>query len=329
LIFPLDTTTEVQTDLSFIAPERLWMLAIVPVLIVLYVILVLRKKRTGMRFTNTALLGQVAPKQSQWRRHLAVAFSLASLVTLVVAWARPNGIEYVPRERATVVLVIDISQSMTAVDVEPTRLDAAKTAALAFVRELPAQYNVAIVSLSGNPAVRMPPSTDRVMAERTINALEPQDSTAIGEALYTSITALELGPRSDDGSLPPGAIVLLSDGQNTAGRSPLQAAGEVAELKVPVYTISYGTENGYVDIDDKRELATPDPELMKQIAADTGGDFHTAETATQLERVYSGIGSEIGQMPAEKEVTATWAGYGLAFAVLAALAAVSLGVKWP
>jgi Ca-activated chloride channel family protein len=328
-MLPLDTTTETTQAMSFIAPERLWLLAIIPVLIALYVYLVLRKKRTGMRFTNTTLLGQVAPKQSQWRRHLAVAFSLASLVTLTVAWARPNGIEYVPRERATVVLIIDISQSMNAVDVEPTRLEAAKSAALAFVKELPAQYNVAVVSLSGNPAVRMPPTTDRAMAQQTINALQPQDSTAIGEALYTAISALELGPRSDDGSLPPGAIILLSDGQNTAGRAPLQAAGDVAELKVPVYTISYGTENGYVDIDGTRERATPDPELMQQIAADTAGEFYTAESATQLERVYRGIGSEIGQMPAQKEVTATWAGYGLVLAVLAALGAVSLGVKWP
>ena len=111
---------------AFLQPERLWMLAVVPVLILVYILATRRRKRTGMRFTNTAVLGRVVRKQSQWRRHLAVALSLLSLVTLVLAWARPNGIDRVPRERATIVLVIDVSQSMAATDVAPSRLEAAK-----------------------------------------------------------------------------------------------------------------------------------------------------------------------------------------------------------
>ena len=113
----------------FLQPERLWMLAVVPVLILAYVLATRRRKRTGMRFTNTAVLGRVVRKQSQWRRHLAVALSLLSLITLVLAWARPNGVDRVPRERATIVLVIDVSQSMAATDVAPTRMAAAKAAA--------------------------------------------------------------------------------------------------------------------------------------------------------------------------------------------------------
>lgn len=318
-----------MTPLTFLDPERLWVLLIVPVMIAGYIYLVRMKKKTGMRFTNTAILGQVVPKQSQWRRHLAVALSLAALVALSFAWARPNGVEMQPRERATVVMVLDISLSMEATDVKPTRLDAAKEAALAFVKDLPAQYNLAVVSLSGNPSVRLPPTTDRVQAQQAIRSLKLQDSTAVGESIYTALSALQLAPKGTDSTPAPGAIVLLSDGQNTAGRSPAQAANEAKKQKVPVYTIAYGTENGYVDLDGKRERVPPDKALLSSISVATGGQAYTAENLDQLDRVYTNIRSEVGQTPVNKETTALWAGYGLAFAVVAALAAVSLGARWP
>ncbi len=314
---------------QFLQPERLWVLAVVPLLIAVYVWATRRKKRSGMRFTNTAVLGRVVRKQSQWRRHLAVALSLASLVTLVLAWSRPNGIDRVPRERATVVLVIDVSQSMAATDVQPSRLAAAQQLSKDFIRDLPEQYNVAVVSLSGNPATRLGPTTDRVFANRAIDALALQDSTAIGDALYTALSAIQMAPRADDGSVAPGAIVLLSDGMNTTGRAPLQGAAEARDAKVPVYTIAYGTENGSVDLDGKRERVPPDRELMQQVAETSGGTTFAAESADDLSRVYENIRSEVGYEEVKKETTATWAGYGLAFAVLAALAAVSLGARWP
>ena len=314
---------------SFLAPERLWVLIVVPLLIVGYVYLVLRKKKTGMRFTNTAILARVVPKQSQWRRHLAVALSLAALVALSLAWARPNGIEMVPRERATVVMVIDTSQSMAATDVQPTRLDAAKQAAHTFVKTLPEQYNVAVVSLSGNPALILPPTTDRAQAQQAINSLKLADSTAVGESIYVALSALQLAPKGTDSSPAPGAIVLLSDGQNTAGRSPTQAAAAAKKAGVPVYTIAYGTENGYVDLDGERNRVPPDKALLTNIAQSSGGAAFSAENLDQLNKVYNNIRSEVGQTPTKKETTALWAGYGLAFAVVAALAAVSLGARWP
>ncbi|MCL1839295.1 MAG: VWA domain-containing protein [Propionibacteriaceae bacterium] len=316
--------------MSFVEPYRLLLLAIVPILVIVYVFLVLRKNKSGIRFTNTTILGKVTTKQSQWRRHLAVALSLASLITLVVAWARPNGEEMVPRDRSTIVLIIDVSLSMGAVDVAPSRIEAAKTAALQFVRELPPQFNVSVVSLSGNPRVRMQPSTDRLAVEQAINSLTLDESTAIGEALFTAISALYLAPEGDgDSEIAPGAFVLLSDGQNTTGRAPMQAAGEVAELKIPVYTISFGTENGYVDLDGSRERVAPDPEQLRAIAEITSGEAYQAENLPELERIYRNIRTEVGYVMAEKEVTAQWAGYGLALAALAALAAISLGVRWP
>lgn len=314
---------------DFADPERLWVLVLIPLLIAAYVFALMQKNKIGMRFTNTTILSRVAPRQSQWRRHLAVALSLAALVALSFAWARPNGIEMVPRERATVVVVIDISRSMEATDVKPTRLEAAKQAALSFVRALPAQYNVSVVGLSGNPSVRLPPTTDRVQAQQAINSLKVQDSTAVGESIYTALNALQLAPRGTDSSPAPGAIVLLSDGQNTAGRSPAQAAAEAKKQQVPVYTIAYGTDNGYVDLDGKRERVAPDRELLTGIAQSSGGQAFSAESLDQLTKVYNNIRSEVGQTPVKKETTALWAGYGLAFAVVAALAAVSLGARWP
>lgn len=315
---------------DFSDPQRLWVLLLIPLLIAGYVFALKRRNRVGVRFTNTTILGRVVPKQSQWRRHLAVALSLLSLGALSIAWARPQGIEMVPRERATVVLVIDISQSMAATDVKPNRLDAAKASAITFVNSLPAQYNVAVVSLSGNPAVRLPPTVDRTAARGAINSLKLADSTAVGESIYTALDALQMAPKgAGDQGAAPGAIVLLSDGQNTAGRSPVQAAQAAKKAKVPIYAIAYGTDNGYVDLDGQRQRVPPDRELLQELADMTGGQDFSAENAAQLDRVYTNIRSEVGQVPTKKETTALWAGYGLAFAVVAALAAVSLGARWP
>ena len=315
---------------DFSDPQRLWVLLLIPLLIAGYVFALKRRNRVGVRFTNTTILGRVVPKQSQWRRHLAVALSLLSLGALSIAWARPQGIEMVPRERATVVLVIDISQSMAATDVKPNRLDAAKASAITFVNSLPAQYNVAVVSLSGNPAVRLPPTVDRTAARGAINSLKLADSTAVGESIYTALDALQMAPKgAGDQGAAPGAIVLLSDGQNTAGRSPVQAAQAAKKAKVPIYAIAYGTDNGYVDLDGQRQRVPPDRELLQELADMAGGQDFSAENAAQLDRVYTNIRSEVGQVPTKKETTALWAGYGLAFAVVAALAAVSLGARWP
>jgi Ca-activated chloride channel homolog len=318
-------------QLAFLAPSRLLILLIIPALILAYIFASLRKNRRGMRFTNTSMLDVVVPKQSQWRRHLAVALSLLSLITLTAAFARPKTQIDVPRERATVVLVIDASQSMQATDVKPTRLDAAKQAAIDFVNKLPEKYNVSVVSMAGASAVLVPPTMAHNTVENAINSIQLQDSTAIGEGIATALRALQQAPKDpkNPNSIAPGAIVLLSDGSNTAGRSPQQAAAEARTAKVPIYTIAYGTQNGYVDLDGKREPVPVDHQEMKQIAAATNGDYFAAATAEQLKTVYENIGSDVGYEKADREVTARFAGYGLALAVLAALGAISLGAKWP
>ena len=313
---------------GFIDPGRLWLLAIIPLLVAAYILLLHRKSSGGIRFTNTSVLAKVLPKQSQWLRHVTVGLALLSLVTLIGAWARPNGMDKVPRERATIVLVIDVSQSMTATDVQPTRLDAAKTAAKAFVASLPTAYNVALVSLSGNPSVRVPPITDRAALNRAIDVLQPQDGTAIGDSIKAALAALDQAPKGSNNTPAPGMIVLLSDGANNAGQSPLQEAQDSAKRSVPVYTISYGTDNGYVDLDGQRSRVPPDPATLKAIASETKGQEYSADNVSQLKNAYQSIKSEVGYEGKVKEITATAAGVGLVFALLAALGALTLGARW-
>jgi Ca-activated chloride channel homolog len=321
----------VISELAFGSPDRLLILLVIPLMIVAYIIATHRKNRRGMRFTNTSMLDVVVPKQSQWRRHLAVALSLLSLITLTAAFARPKTQVDVPRERATVVVVIDASLSMEATDVNPDRLSAAKQAAVAFVKSLPEKYNVAVVSMSGNPNILVPPTLAHNTVENAINTIRLQESTAIGESIITALRALEQAPKdpANPDAIAPGAIVMLSDGTNTAGRAPQQAAAEARAAKVPIYTIAYGTENGYVDLDGKREPVPVDHKLMQEIAELSGGKYFSAATPDQLRTVYDNIGSQVGYEKADREVTARFAGYGLAFAVLAALGAISLGARWP
>jgi Ca-activated chloride channel family protein len=185
--------------------------------------------------------------------------------------------------------------------------------------------------MAGSCAILVPPTTAHHTVENAINSIQLQDSTAIGEGITTALRALQQAPKDPDNpnSIAPGAIVLLSDGSNTAGRAPQQAAAEAKAAKVPVYTIAYGTENGYVDLEGKREPVPVDHEEMKRIAAATNGEYFAAATADQLKKVYENIGSDVGYEKADREVTARFAGYGLALAVLAALGAISLGAKWP
>jgi Ca-activated chloride channel homolog len=318
-------------QLAFLDPERLLILLVIPLLVAAYIFATRRKNRRGMRFTNTSMLDVVVPKQSQWRRHLAVALSLLSLITLTAAFARPKTQVDVPRERATVVLVIDASLSMQATDVQPNRLAAAKAAATDFVRKLPEKYNVSVVSMAGSASILVPPTIAHNTVENAINSIQLQDSTAIGEGIAAGLRALQQAPKDPNNpdSVAPGAIALLSDGSNTVGRAPQQAAAEAKAAHVPVYTIAYGTENGYVDLDGKREPVPVDHRQMQQVAQLSGGEYFAAATADQLKTVYQNIGSAVGYEKADREVTSRFAGYGLALAVLAALGAISLGARWP
>ena len=314
---------------DFFAPPRLWALLVLPLLIALYILGLHFSKRSGIRYTNTGVLAAVLPKQRQWRRHVTVAMALCSLVLITGAWARPAGVQEIPRERATIVLVLDTSQSMMATDVSPTRLAAAQEAAKRFVDQLPPQYNLAIVSLNGAPVLQSPPTTDRATAKAAIDRLELADGTAIGGAIEVAMGAIAQAPTADDGSTAPALIILLSDGGNTVGGDPLTAAQTAAGKEVPIYTIAFGTDNGYVDLDGERFNVAPDRVLLGQISATTKAESLDAASADQLDRVYTRLQSSVGYEEQNTEVTARWALYSLAFAVVAALGAVSMAARWP
>ena len=281
-------------QLAFIAPERLLILIVIPLLVAAYIFASRRKNRRGMRFTNTSMLDVVVPKQSQWRRHLAVALSLLSLITLTAAFARPKTVVDVPRERATVVLVIDASLSMQATDVqaEPAGRgqgggDRVRQPAAGEVQRRGGVHG----RLGGRPGA--PDHRPQHGGERDPQHPGCRTRRAIGEGIATALSALRQAPKDPDDpdAVAPGAIVLLTDGKNTVGRAPLQAAGEAKAAEVPIYTIAYGTENGYVELDGKREPVPVDHEAMKEIAELTEGRYFAAATADELKTVYENIGS--------------------------------------
>lgn len=314
---------------DFESPQRLWALLALPVLVLLYVILLRLKKRFSMRFTNTGVLGKVVGGQKRWTRHVAVAMSLCSLVALALAWAQPLGTEKERRERATVVMVVDTSQSMQATDVTPNRLDAAKQQAQEFVNGLPESYNVALVELSGQPSVRMPPSTDRGALSRAIGALQLKDGTAIGDSIDEALAAVQLAPVGDNEEPAPAMVVLLSDGTNTDGGEPSAAAQRAKQAKVPIYTVAFGTENGYVDLDGKREQVAPDVAALEKIAKATDGKAVTADSAGALNDAYKNLESTFGYEEVQKPITAQYAFASLGFAIVAALGAVMMAARWP
>lgn len=321
------TDAIVLLQLEFLRPSRLWGLLIIPVLALVYMLLTTKSSKPSM----SDRLRLVIPKDAAWKRHGAVLLALLSLASLIVAWAMPKDYAYQPRDRASVVIVIDVSWSMEADDVEPTRLVAAQSSAKSFVDSLPPRFNVALVSYAGTANVAVPPTTDRDAVKRGIDALELAPSTATGEAIYMSIEALKLVPPNPDDpdDVPPAAIVLLGDGATNMGRNSFTAAEHSGELGVPIYTIAYGTANGYVETQGQRQRVAVDHYEMTEIARRSGGQKFSAESATELRNIYEAISSDIGQERVVVEVTDRYAGLAIIFAIGAALGVISLGARWP
>ncbi|QDP98719.1 VWA domain-containing protein [Microlunatus elymi] len=317
--------------LSFLAPSRLWLLLLIPALVVLYLAIYRRKAQKKKRQVGQTMLDFVIPKELPWKRHVAVGLSILSLLTLTVAFAKPKDTVEVPRERATVVVTIDVSNSMMAQDVKPDRLTAAKRGAIQFVENLPDKFNVAVVEFAGTATTLVTPTTDHGAAIAAINSMQLQPSTAIGEGIYTSLAALAQAPPDPDNpkSKPPARIVLLSDGKTQVGRPASQAAKAARDQNVPIYTIAYGTPDGYIDVNGTRQPVPVDRAELAQVARISGGEAYRAESAGELRQVYKDIGSSVGKVKVDKEVTARWAGFGLAFAILAAVGMISLGARWP
>lgn len=316
--------------LEFLRPDRLWWLVMIPLLLGLYVFLLWRRRRRARPHAITNL-ERVLPKQQAWKRHVAVGAAVLALGALNVAFAQPKGEVEVPRERATVVITLDISRSMIAQDVAPDRITAAKAAARDFLNLLPVGFNVSLVSFAGTAAVVVPPTTDRGVVAAAIDNLQVAPSTAIGEGIYSSLDAMAQAPPDPDhpDDPAPGAVVLLSDGYTNVGRPSDQAARDAAAQHIPIYTIAYGTANGYVENNGRREPVPVNPAELAQVSRLSGGKAFTAGSSGQLKEVYSSIAKSVGYVKVDQEVTEQYAGYALALAVLAAMAVISLGARWP
>jgi len=316
---------------GFLRPERLWWLMLIPLLIGLYLFLLQRRRNRARGGSSIAGLDKVLPKQQSWKRHAAVAAAILSLASLNFAFAQPKGEVDVPKERATIVLALDVSRSMLATDVLPNRMEAAKTAGVEFVNMMPAGFNVALVRFAGAPAIVVPPTTDHALITGAIQGLQVAPSTATGEGIYSSLDAVALAPANPNNpdDVAPAAIVLLSDGSRNTGRPAEDAAREAKRQGVPVYTIAYGTDYGYVESNGQRQPVPVNHYELEQIAKLSGGKKFSADSSDELKQVYQAIAHEVGTVKQAQEITELYAGIALFFAVVAALAMASLAARWP
>lgn len=290
----------------FQSPAFLLLLIVVAALLAVYVVLQLRRKKFVARFSNVELLGSVAPRRPGWRRHLTFALLLVGLTVLSIGTAKPATSVRVPRDNATVMLAIDVSLSMKATDVAPTRLKAAQTAGKTFVGLLPARINLGLVSFARTGNVLVSPTLNRVQVERGIDSLQLASYTAIGEGIFASLGAIKTFAASTTSKAskpPPARIVLLSDGSNTVGRSVAQAIDAAKAAKVEVSTIAFGTPTGTVTQDGQTLQVPADVDTLRSIAQETGGSFHTAASEHELKSVYNNIGSQIGYTTQHRDIS--------------------------
>jgi Ca-activated chloride channel family protein len=311
---------------TFLSPERLWFLLLVPALAVLYVVLQRRRRQQAVRFSNLALLRSIVPPRPAWRRHgPAVAVGLA-LAGLLLGFARPTGTVQVPKEAATILLVIDVSASMQATDVQPSRLEAAVDAAQTFVDQLPPQLEVGLVSFDRQARVDAPPTTDHQAVRDAIGRLELGPGTAAGDALDAALAAIKAAEASSStaGGKGASAIVLLSDGVTTVGRPVVDAAQAAADAGVPVSTIAFGTDSGAVEVAGRIIPVPADPDTMAEVAEITDGTFFEAVSEDELRQVYEDIGTRVGYETEQREVSGRW----LAGATVVLVAALGLGLLW-
>jgi Ca-activated chloride channel family protein len=307
-------------------PVRLWLLLAIIGLGVVYAVLQATRQRYAVRFTNLDLLDKVAPKNPGWRRHVVALLFLGAIALQVVAFADPQRTERVPKERATVVLAIDVSLSMMADDVSPNRLEGAKEAAKQFVEQLPAKLNLGLVAFSGVAAVKVAPTTDRQAVLDAIDTLTLGEGTAIGDAILASLSAIDTVPPDDEGTTPPAVVILMSDGKTTKGTPDADAAAQASEAGVAVSTIAFGTENGTITLPEEPvPIPVPvDEEALAAVANATGGSTYDAQSTEELKQVYQGIGSSVGYVE-ERHSIASWF---VGLALLAALLTAALSLTW-
>ncbi|MBM3129692.1 MAG: VWA domain-containing protein [Chloroflexi bacterium] len=323
--------------MQFLAPDMLWLLLLVPVLIGAYLFAQRRRARYALRFSSLALVKDALDKRPGMRRHIPPALFLSGVALMLFAAARPFGVITLPKEQATVILSIDVSGSMRANDMKPTRLEAAKAAARAFVALQDPQTRIGIVSFSWNANVVQAPTTDRELARAAVDRLVQQQSTAIGSGILTSLDAIfekpnTPTPRLNDpltaatptptpvprGTLAPATIILLTDGQNRTGPSPITAAQTAADRGVRVFTIGVGTAEG-ATIQGGGGFgfrAVLDEATLKRVAAITDAKYFHASDETALLTIYQNLAKGVVVTQEKEESTVLFTALALLFLLI-------------
>jgi len=336
---------------TFERPLLLLTLLAVPLAVALYVLAERRRMRYAIRYTNLDVLEAVAGDRYR-RRFVPLAFFLLALAALCIGMARPQHKTLVPRDRATVILVLDVSRSMQAKDVKPSRIGAAAEAVRTFLKRVPARLQVGLIAFAGDPAVANPPTTNHDLVRKSLDTIEWFPSfggTAIGDALAAAVKLGQQAVSGESGNLASAttaapntqtrglvSILFLSDGAQTRGDlEPLEGADLAKEAGIPVYTVALGTPNGTLDFGSgypgspppfggRRVPVPPDPDTLRAIANRTGGEFFAAQSAKSLQSAYEKLGSSLGRKPGQREIT-----YGfLAGAALLLVAAGLLSALW-
>jgi Ca-activated chloride channel family protein len=295
---------------SFAAPLFLLGLLAVPALAILYVAYERRRGAARATFATSWMAPSVLPRRPGWRRQVPIgAFALAVIV-LIVAAARPQAKVAAPTKRSSVMLLIDTSSSMASTDVAPTRLDAVRAAANRFLASAPSRVSVGLLAFSKTPSVVQPPTGDRAVIRSDLASLYAHSGTAIGNAIQAALRILAAAPKQN-GTRPPAAIVLLSDGTSDSGVDQLAQAREAGREHVPIYTVALGTPTGTIKINGVVHPAPPDPQALAQIAQASGGQTYAVRSAGRLSAVYEHLGAQLGHHTVKQEITPTFAGAGL------------------
>ncbi|MCV7226828.1 VWA domain-containing protein [Mycolicibacterium komossense] len=326
--------------LSLSGFEHLWFLlffVVIAGLVVLYLVVQRARSRRVLRFANMELLESVAPKRPAKWRHLPAILLIAALTLLTIAMAGPTNDVRIPRNRAVVMLVIDVSQSMRATDVAPSRLAAAQEAAKQFADQLTPGINLGLIAYAGTATVLVSPTTNRDATKLAIDKLQLADRTATGEGIFTALQAIAtVGAVIGGGDAPPPArIVLMSDGKETVPSNPdnpkgaYTAARTAKDQGVPISTVSFGTPYGYVEINDQRQPVPVDDEMLKKIAQLSGGDAYTASSLEQLKQVFTSLQQQIGYETIKGDASVGWLRLGALVLALAALSALLINRRLP
>ncbi|HEY0604808.1 MAG TPA: VWA domain-containing protein [Herpetosiphonaceae bacterium] len=334
--------------MSWLWPEFLLLLAIVPLMIAAYIWMLRRRRRFAVRYSSLSLVRAAMPRHSWLRRHLPFALFMLAVTSLVLTLSRPVSIVAVPTNQTSIILALDVSRSMLQTDIAPSRLDAAEAAALSFIEQQSSSTRIGIVAFAGFAEMIQPPTTDQEALEDAIASLTTGRGTAIGSGILKSLDVIaevdpNVKPSDTDGSVvvepvPEGAyapeiIVVLTDGVATTGMPPVEAAQQASDRGVRVYTIGFGTENGSEIPGERNWGRDPfdrdpwagggrfrrgiDEATLQQVADMTGGKYYTAESAEQLQSVFESLPTSLITAHEVTEISVAFAAFGALLATLA------------